>query len=252
MAAAQACAPDSPGADPPVRLAVFAASSLTEAFGDVEGLFEAAHPGVDAVLSFAGSQTLRLQIERGARADVFASADPAQMALLAGAGLVDGERAFAYNELAVIVPPGNPAGIESFRDLPRAERLVVGTERVPAGAYARQILAASAGLFGPGFAKAVTDRIVSEESNVRLVRAKVEMGEADAAIVYRTDAVGGRVRVVPVPAGLNVEAEYVIAAVSGGRRPAAARQWIEFLGSREAQEALAGRGFVVPGRRGGG
>jgi len=231
-----------------VRLKVFAASSLTEAFRDVEALFEAAHPEVDVVLSFAGSQTLRLQIERGARADVFASADPAQMELLSGAGLVEDERPFAYNAMVVIVPPDNPAGIESFRDLPRAERLVVGTENVPAGAYARRILAAGGEVFGPGFREAVKERIVSEESNIRLVRAKVERGEADAAIVYRTDAVGARVRVVPVPANLNVEAEYVIAAVSGRTNRTTALRWIEFLGSVEAQDALAERGFVVSNR----
>lgn len=245
MAAVQACAPPPAGDASGTRLDVFAASSLTEAFGDVEMLFEAAHPGVDAVLSFAGSQTLRLQIERGARADVFASADPAQTAALAEAGLVEGERPFAYNEMAVIVPPGNPAGIESFRDLPRAERLVVGHESVPAGVYARRILAAAGELFGPGFRAAVEERIVSEESNVRLVRAKVERGEADAAIVYRTDALGGRVRAVPVPASLNVQAEYVVAAVSERASRPAALRWIDFLGSAGARGALAARGFVV-------
>ena len=247
-AAAQACTSESSGDVVPVRLKVFAASSLTEAFRDVEALFEAAHPEVDVVLSFAGSQTLRLQIERGARADVFASADPAQMELLSGAGLVEDERPFAYNAMAVIVPPGNPAGIESFRDLPRAERLVVGTENVPAGAYARRILAAGGEFFGPGFREAVKERIVSEESNIRLVRAKVERGEADAAIVYRTDALGARVRVVPVPANLNVEAEYVVAVVSGRTNRSTASRWIDFLGSVEAQDALAGRGFVVSNR----
>lgn len=243
--ALQACAPDRTGA-PPARLSVFAASSLTEAFGSLEAPFESAHPGVDATLSFAGSQTLRLQIERGARADVFASADPRQVALLAASGLVDDAQPFAHNELAVIVPLANPAGIRSFRDLPRARRLVLGSESVPAGAYAREILSRAALTVDPAFETAVLERLVSEESSVRLVRAKVEMGEADAAIVYRSDAVSGRVRHVPVPPELAVRAEYVAAVVAGAANREAARAWIEFLGSERARQALAGHGFALP------
>lgn len=241
-----ACAVERHGAPPSSRLAVFAASSLTEAFRGIETLFEAAHPGVDAVFSFAGSQTLRLQIERGARADVFASADPRHAALLAEAGLVGARRVFAHNELAVIVPLDNPAEITSFRDLPRARRLVLGSEGVPAGAYAREVLARAAQSIDPAFADDVLERLVSEESSVRLVRAKVEMGEADAAIVYRSDAAGGRVRRVPVPPEASVRAEYVAAVVAGAPNPEAAGAWVEFLGSEGARRALARHGFAAP------
>ncbi len=249
LALSGACAPEHAGSSRPVRLSVFAASSLTEAFRHLEGLFEAAHPGADATLSFAGSQTLRLQIEHGARADVFASADPRQAALLAAAGLVDEERTFAYNELAVIVPIANPAGIESFRDLPRAERLVLGSEGVPAGAYAREILARAARSVDPAFADDVLERLVSEESSVRLVRAKVEMDEADAAIVYRSDAVSGRVLHVPVPPEVGVKAEYVAAVVAGTANRDAARAWLEFLASAAARSSLARHGFLLPAPR---
>lgn len=241
-----ACAVERHGAPATSRLAVFAASSLTEAFRDIEALFEAAHPSVDAVFSFAGSQTLRLQIERGARADVFASADPRHTARLAEAGLVGARRVFAHNELAVIVPLDNPAEIASFRDLPRARRLVLGSEGVPAGAYAREVLARAAQSIDPAFADDVLERLVSEESSVRLVRAKVEMGEADAAIVYRSDAASGRVRRVPVPPEASVRAEYVAAVVAGAPNPEAAGAWVEFLGSEGARRALVRHGFAAP------
>lgn len=241
-----ACAVERPDAPASSRLAVFAASSLTEAFRAIEPRFEAAHPAVDAVFSFAGSQTLRLQIERGAQADVFASADPRHTALLAEAGLAGDQRVFARNELAVIVPLDNPAGIESFRDLRRANRLVLGSEGVPAGAYAREVLARAARSGDPAFAEDVLERLVSEESNVRLVRAKVEMGEADAAIVYRSDAASSRVRHVPVPPEASVQAEYVAAVVAGTANRDAAGAWMDFLGSEAARRALARHGFVVP------
>ena len=241
-----ACADEPPRAPSSSRIAVFAASSLTEAFRRIERLFEAAHPAVDAVFSFAGSQTLRLQIERGAQADVFASADPRHAALLAEAGLVGARRVFAHNELAVIVPLDNPAEIESFRDLPRARRLVLGSEGVPAGAYAREVLARAAKSIDPAFADDVLERLVSEESSVRLVRAKVEMGEADAAIVYRSDAASRQVRHVPVPPEASVRAEYVAAVVAGAANPAGAAAWLDFLASERARRALARHGFTAP------
>ena len=116
-----------------LRLNVYAASSLTDAFTEIERAFEAAHADVDAALSFAGSQVLRLQIEQGASADLYASANPDHARALRDAGLLRGVRSFAVNELAVIVPPDNPAGIESFGDLAAAERLVIGTASVPVG-----------------------------------------------------------------------------------------------------------------------
>ena len=242
VTAASGCGSADPERTP---LRVFAAASLTEAFQEMEESFERAHPDADVVLVFAGSQVLRLQIEQGAPADIFASADLRHMESLVRAGLVTGHRVFACNELVVIVPPGNPAGIESFADLPRAERLVIGTENVPVGVYAREALRLAAGERGPGFAAAVLRRVVSEESNVRLVRAKVEMGEADAAIVYRTDAVPGRVRTIPVPPGANVRARYVIGTATNSPNPAGAERWRSFVFSPEGREILSRRGFLA-------
>ena len=226
-------------------LQVFAASSLADAFREMEAAFEAAHPGTDVELVFAGSQVLRLQIEHGARADIFASADRRHIESLERAGLVAEYAEFAGNELVVIVPPDNPAGIESFNDLPRARRLVIGTENVPVGGYTRAALRRATAHSGPGFETAVLDRVVSEESNVRLVRAKVELGVADAAIVYRTDAAPGRVRTIPMPWWANVRADYLMGAVAGSANPEGAEQWIGFVASPAGREILSRRGFVA-------
>ncbi len=225
------------------RLRVFAASSLTDAFGELEGRFEDAHPDVDVVLAFAGSQVLRLQIEQGAPADVFASADLDHVQALADGGLVAEQRLFATNELVVIVPADRSSAVRSFEDLPEAERLVIGTAEVPVGRYTRRTLARA----GDEFRRAVLARVVSEESNVRLVRAKVALGEADAAIVFRTDAVSSdRVRALSVPAGLGATADYPLVILAAARRPELARSWSAFVTSTEGREVLRRHGFGVP------
>ena len=226
-------------------LRVFAASSLTEAFQEMANAFEAAYPRIDVVPVFAGSQVLRLQIEQGARADVFASADQRHLDALARAGLVTASRVFAGNELVVIVPRDNPAAIADFSDLPRARRLVIGTEHVPAGAYTRAALKRAAKRHGADFEAAVLGSVASEESNVRLARAKVELGVADAAIVYRTDAVPGRVRVIPLPHDVNVRADYLMGTVTGTANPAGAELWLDFAASPAGQDILTRRGFLA-------
>jgi molybdate transport system substrate-binding protein len=237
-----ACGGDS-GAE---RLSVYAASSLTEAFGELEAMFEAAHPGADVAVTFAGSQVLRIQIEQGAPADVFASANPEHLQALVEADLVREGRVFANNRLVVIVPSDNPAGIESFGQLPQARRLVLGTPDVPVGRYAREALAGGDSLLRPGFAGAVLASLVSEESNVRLARAKVELGEADAAIVYLTDAAGSdRIRTIPIPDRMNVLAEYLIGVVERDGVSPLADAWIDLVLSAEGRAVLARYGFVA-------
>jgi len=227
-------------------LSVFAASSLTEAFLELERGFEAANPGVDVALTFAGSHVLRLQIEQGASADVFASADESHMTALVRAGSVSQEQVFAHNELVVITPRDNPAGLESFNDLPRASRVVIGAENVPVGIYTRECLRRASERIGPEFASKVREHVVSEESNVRLVRAKVELGEADAAIVYRTDAVASeRVRLVSIPEELNARADYYIGQLGRTSRPELARRWIAYVRSEDGRSILSRRGFVT-------
>jgi molybdate transport system substrate-binding protein len=228
------------------QLNVYAASSLTDAFTELEGIFERAHPGVDVAITFAGSQVLRLQIEQGAPADVFASANVEHMAALVDSGLVDESRVFAHNDLVVIVPPDNPAGIEELGDLTHAQRLVLGTANVPVGQYAREILRRAAPIYEEGFEAIVMSRVVSEESNVRLARAKVELGEADASIVYRTDAGSSdRVRIVEIPRELNVIADYPIGVVNATRARDSADAWVELVGSPEGRAVLERHGFIV-------
>jgi len=227
-------------------LTVFAASSLTEAFQDLERAFESANEGVDVSLAFGGSQILRLQIEQGAPADVFASADEGHVAALQQAGLMPKSEVFAHNELAVIVPSSNPAKIESFADLPRAGRVVLGAPTVPVGRYTRELLRRAADSYGPDFQSGVLGHVVSEEGNVRLVRAKVELGEADAAVVYRTDVTPySRVRIVPIPAVLNVRADYHIGMIERSAHPELAGRWIAYVQSEEGQGILAQHGFVT-------
>ncbi|MEL6348501.1 MAG: molybdate ABC transporter substrate-binding protein [Myxococcota bacterium] len=223
-------------------LHIFAASSLTDAFDAMAQRFESEHPGVDVALSFAGSQTLRLQIEQGAPADLFASANPEHIDVLHQDSVVSPPLSFAANPLAVIVPMHNPAGIQSFDDLDQAERLVIGADSVPVGAYTRQVLQAS----DPAFAQAVRERVVSEERNARLVRAKVEMGEADAAVVYRSDAVSSaRVQTVAIPDAVNVQADYRIAIVEDAEQTQLAVEWVSALTSPGGQAILRRFGFVI-------
>ena len=232
---------------PPVHepLKVFAAASLTEAFGDVEKVFEAAHSGVQVETTFAGSQVLRTQIEQGAVADVFASADESHLQALTTAKLASPAAVFAKNDLVIIVPPKNPAQIVTLADLPRASKIVVGAPNVPVGSYTRKLLKSATPKFGPNFEQDVLSRVVSEESNVRLVRSKVELGEVDAAIVYRTDAMASTgVKSIEVSANVNPVANYYIGSLTASKQPKLAAEWIAFLQSADGQKILMARGFI--------
>jgi len=241
-----------PGAGPQpserTPLVVFAASSLTDAFNDLEKSFEAANANVDVTLSYGGSQVLKLQISEGAPSDVFASADDAHMRELVSAGHAQPSQTFAFNELVIVVPPDNPAHVAELKDLPRAERLVIGAASVPVGRYTREMLARAGKVYGQSFERDALARVVSEESNVRLVRAKVELGEADAAIVYRTDAAApAKVKQVAIPAELNVRASYPIAVLTKSAQPELARRWVSHVLSPAGKAVLGARGFLVDG-----
>jgi molybdate transport system substrate-binding protein len=228
-------------------LTVLAASSLTETFAEMAVAFERGQPHVEVRASFAGSQSLRLQIEQGARADVFASANPEHVRALVETGLVGRPEGFATNALVIAVPPENPSRIESFETLPQAARIVMASPEVPVGRYARRFIARADSLMGGGFEEKVMSRVVSQEPNVRLVLAKVELGEADAAIVYRTDITSARRALsVPIPEELNVEAEYRSAILTEAPNPVLAERWVAFLSSPEARAILERNGFGLP------
>lgn len=229
------------------RLEVYAAGSLTDAFLALEDEFERKHENVDISLNLAGSQILRLQIENGASADVFASANPQHIHALYEANLVETPQFFARNTLVVAVPNENPSNIQSFQDLQNASRIVIGTEDVPIGRYTRTVLQNAEQLYGPFFQEEVFERVVSEENNVRLVRAKIELGEADAGIIFRTDALNVHsITMFSLPTELEVHAQYTITRVTESRHQELADEWIKFVLSEEGQTILQNYGFISP------
>lgn len=243
----QGCDPKREHDAPPSRreLHVFAASSLTEAFQSLEQAFEANHPKTDVILTFSGSQVLRLQIEQGAAADLFASANQEHMDALIRAGNITVQQLLAENELVVIVPLDGSESIQTFTDLKRAEHIVLGTENVPIGIYSRRVIERAAQKLGSSFARSIQDNTVSLENNVRLVRAKVELGEADAAIVYRSDAASStKVRVVEIPEEWNLRASYPIGLVARAKNEEDARAFLAFTRSETAGRILENTGFL--------
>jgi len=221
----------------PADVTVFAAASLTAAFTELGDAFTAANPGAEVTFSFAGSSELAAQLREGAPADVFASADLANMAVLTDADLVDGQpEVFATNAAEIIVEAGNPRGITGVADLANDDLVVVQcAPEVPCGAYAEQVFA-NAG---------VTVVPSSLEQNVKAVASKVLLGEADAGLVYRTDvlAAGDDADGVAIPDDVNVVAEYPIALVSDAPDPRGGRAFIDFVLSAAGQQILADAGF---------
>jgi molybdate transport system substrate-binding protein len=250
--ATAAVGPAVAAAKPPAGdLVVFEAASLKEAFATLAARFEKDHAGAHVVTNTAGSQELRAQLEHGAVADVFASADQRHMDALASEGLVVGPALFACNEPVVVVRSGLAASLKTFADLPHAERIVVGAPEVPIGAYTAQIWQKAAAKLGADFTARLQAKVVSHELNVRQVLAKVVLGEADAGIVYRSDAIAakGKVAVVEIPPELNVTAAYPIAALKAAPSPNLARAFIDLVRSPAGATVLREAGFVpCPGR----
>jgi molybdate transport system substrate-binding protein len=212
---------------------VFAAASLTE-------VFEKLAP--DASFNFAGSDELALQIEEGAPADVYAAASPKYPNELFHAGLVKQPRIFATNELVLIVPVDNPAGIASVADLDEPDvKLVVGAEGVPVGDYTRAVLENLR-------EDDVLASVVSNEDDVKAVVGKVAQGEADAGFVYVTDVgpVEDQVRAIELPADAQAQVEHPIAIVRDGPNAEAAQAFVDLVLSERGREALRAAGFGVP------
>jgi molybdate transport system substrate-binding protein len=222
------------------EITVFAAASLTESFTKIGEAFEAAHPGATVTFSFAASSALVQQINEGAPADVYASADESNMKKLTDAGNAHGEpEVFATNALQIITEAGNPKGIASVADLADPDLIVVTcSEEVPIGRYSAEV-----------FSKAgvnVTPK--SYEADVKAVVNKVTLGEADAGIVYATDvtAAGDKATGVAIPDDLNVIATYPIAVTNEASNVDAAEAFLEFVLSDEGQSILAEAGFRRP------
>ena len=221
-------------------ITVFAAASLTDAFTDIGEAFTQANPDAKVTYSFDASSALVTQITEGAPADLFASADVANMDKLTGAGLNGSEPViFATNLLSIIVPDGNPAGVTGVADLAKPEvKTVLCAPEVPCGRYSAQILQAAG----------VTVTPVSLEQNVKGVATKVAGDEADAGIVYVTDvlAAGDAAEGVEIPADINVVAEYPIASVATSTKAEVNQAFIDFLLGEQGQAILADYGFLPP------
>jgi molybdate transport system substrate-binding protein len=219
---------------------VFAAASLGNALQEVKSRFAKAHPEVDVRLNLGSSSTLATQVQAGAPADVFASADEPTMKKALDAGLADGQaRIFARNTLSILVAKGNPKRITGLRDLSR-RGLVVALcgPQVPVGRYGREALA-KAGVPVPRG---------SQELDVKQVVSRVTLSEADAGIVYATDVTAsrGKAEGVTIPANQNVEARYPVSALKAGNNVAGGRLFVDFLLSAEGQRALQAYGFLPP------
>jgi len=235
------------------NVTVFAAASLTDAFEAIEQELEAASPNLSITYNFGGSQALVTQLEEGAQADVFASANMAQMEAAIEANLVaDAPVPFVHNRLAIVTPADNPADIEGPADLGKeGTLLVLAQSEVPAGRYAREsvcLMATESAPYGSDFVERVAANVVSEEEDVRDVLAKVALGEADAGIVYVSDAVaaGDQVHVVDIPDEVNVVATYPVAVLAEGDQ-ALGSAFVTYLLSEEGQALLERNGFQPAG-----
>ncbi|WP_206490500.1 molybdate ABC transporter substrate-binding protein [Rhodococcus sp. KRD162] len=222
------------------KITVFAAASLRAPFTDIGARFQSRHPDTTVDFSFAGSSDLAAQLIAGAPADVFASADTNNMAKIVDADLVAGEPAdFAANTLTIVTAPGNPKNVTSFADLANPAVLtVICAPQVPCGAAAASVEAATG-----------TDiPAVSEESSVTDVLGKVTSGQADAGLVYVTDASGAGDAVTAVPFAESSEAvnTYPIATLRASDNDDTARAFTEFVTGPVGRDVLAGAGFAAP------
>jgi molybdate transport system substrate-binding protein len=236
---------------PPTALTVFAAASLRDALTAAAVEYRAVAPNTSLTLSFDASSALRTQIEQGAPADAFASADMANPEALVEGGFAPGPVVpFAGNRLTIVVPAGNPAAIRDPHDLARSGVGIVGAgEAVPISRYVKECLGKLAGLpdFPAGYAAAVEANVVSREDNVRAALTKVELGEADAAFVYATDAASSdAVEEIPIPEAANVVATYGAVTVTESRHPAEAAAFVRWLADAEGTAVLARFGFLGP------
>jgi molybdate transport system substrate-binding protein len=218
---------------------VFAAASLTETFDALATEFEQQHPNVDVVLNYGGSSGLATQITQGAPADVFAAANEPTMKTVIDAGDAAGSTVFATNTLELVTPAGNPAGVTGLADLADPDLAIALCDpAVPCGSAAQALLEVAG----------VTAAPDTLEEDVKSVLTKVELGEADAGLVYVTDvkAAGDKVDGIEVPEAQDVINRYPIAVLASAPNLDAAQAWVDFILSDAGQGALADAGFVAP------
>lgn len=245
------------GASSPVpkiqgTLTVFAAASLTDAFNQMKAAIEAANPGTKVTVNYAGSPVLRTQLSQGAKADLFASADTANMDGATSDGTIDGKPSiFAHNKLAVVIPASNPK-VATLQDLAKpGTKVVIEQISVPAGNYSRQALTKMSAdpSFGADFSTRVMANVVSQEPDVKAVLSRIQLGEADAGMLYVSDiatATPGAVKSVAIPDQFNVIADYPIAVVKGAPNPDGAQAFIKYLLAASGGQAILQKSGLVP------
>jgi len=236
------------GEEKPSTLTVFAASSLTDAFGELAGTFEERNPGIEVRQSFESSSTLLTQIQQGAPADVFASAAEEEMNTAVKDGLVAGDpHVCVRNREVIMVPKDNPANIRGIKDLARpGVKLVLAEKGVPAADYAQEILDKANAEYGDGFEHEVLSNVVSREADVRASVSRVALGDADATFGYASDYtpdIRDRAREIQIPEDLNIVATYPVATLRDARSPELARRWEDLILSDEGQRVLEKWGF---------
>ncbi|KUL38680.1 ABC transporter substrate-binding protein [Streptomyces sp. NRRL F-4489] len=219
------------------NLTVLAAASLTDVFKKAGALYEKEHPGTKVTFSFAGSQELAAQVKQGAPADALVTADTKTMdGLKADTGT---PTVIAKNRLVIATGKGNPKHIGALKDLTDSKlKVVLAAPEVPVGRYSKKVLDA----------QQLTVKPVSQEPNVRAVLSKVELGEADAGLVYKTDAATAPTKVdaIDIPDAQNAVASYPAATLKSSQHSAAATAFVKWLSTPEAQKLLQEAGFQKP------
>ncbi len=237
-------------ASEPKEITVFTAASLTGAFGEIGGIYEN-ETGIHAVFNFDGSQALRTQIENGAYADVFASANKKQMNALKNGGLMNNSSVviFAKNKISLIVPKDNPAKIKSLSDLAKPGiKIVMGTKDVPVGDYALQIIdkLGNDSSYGQDYKTKVLSNVISQETTVNYVVTKVALGEADVGFAYVSDVteeLAGKVDKIEIPDEYNIIAEYPMGLLQESKYPTDGMEFINLVMSDKGKTVMEKYGF---------
>lgn len=237
-------------AEEPKELTVFTAASLTGAFGEIGQIYEN-ETNMTVAFNFDGSQALRTQIENGAHADVFASANKKQMNALKDGGRINNSSMviFTKNKISLIIPKNNPAQINNLSDLAKpGVKIVMGTKDVPVGDYALQIISklGNDSAYGPNFRTDVLANVISQETNVNYVVTKVALGEADVGFAYVSDIteeLAGKVDKIEIPDEFNVIGEYPIAVMQESKYPAESQEFVNLVVSDEGKAVLEKYGF---------
>ena len=234
------------------ELTVFAAASLTDAFKTIGEQFGAANGGARLTFNFGGSDQLATQITQGAPADVFASANTKQMGVVITAGdIISGtQKTFARNRMVLVYPKDNPGKLAALNDLANPGlKIVLASKSVPVGGYALDFLAKASKLpeYTETYSPTVLANVVSYEDNVKAVLSKVALGEADAGIVYTTDAAtvkDGSIGMLEIPDTLNTIAAYPIATTKNAKNADLAQKFVDYVLGPEGQKVLAQYGFI--------